>query len=117
LDSRNCLVHNATARALLINTTTLGAHLDAFVQSKQSVEQFTQDLMRQARGDVAFLIRVHSYVLELSGAAFEKLVCMLLEDRYKDGVAVELTLEFAERPIIIRVVTSRQVPCADSAIC
>jgi hypothetical protein len=102
LNNRDCLVHNATARAILLKPTTLGLDLHKFVQSNQSVEQFTQDLMGQAGGVVGCLVHHDSVRAKLAGLAFEMLVCMLLDDQHKDGVAVELTWEFAERPFIIR---------------
>jgi hypothetical protein len=94
LDKRKCLVGNATARAILLNTTTLGMNLDAFLESKSSVEQFTRELIQRARSTLSHLINVKNSVAELSGPAFEKLVCMLLDDDYKDGVSKEIANEF-----------------------
>ena len=96
LDNRKCLVGNATARAILLNTTTLGMDLHAFVKSKKSVEQFARELVRRAVTVLANLINVKNHqVPELSGPAFEKLVCVLLGDEYKDGVPANIADEFA----------------------
>ena len=95
LDNRKCLVGNATARAILLNTTTLGMDLHAFVKSKKSVEQFARELVRRAVTVLANLINVDNSVFKLSGPAFEKLVCMLLGDEYKDGVPANIADEFA----------------------
>jgi len=98
LDSRNCLTENATARAILLNTTTLGMNLDAFVQSKRSVEEFTRGLFLDAESLLSRLISSRNSDSMLSGAAFEKLVCMLLEDQYKDGVREKITNAFLAAP-------------------
>ena len=94
LDNRKCLDGNATARAILLNTTTRGMDLFAFVQSEKSVEEFTRELIIDARGTISHLINVRNSAAELSGPAFKKLVCMLLEDDYKDGVSTEIANEF-----------------------
>jgi len=91
LDNRKCLVGNATARTILLNTTTLGMHLHAFVQSNKSVEQFTRERLESAHSTISHLINVKNREgPELSGPAFEKLVCMLLEDEYKNGVSLQI---------------------------
>ena len=100
LDSRNCLTENATARAILLNSTTLGMNLDAFVQSKRSVEEFTRGLVLDARSIIKDLITSRNSASELNGFAFEKLVCMLLEEQYKDGVSKEITAEFVHHLFI-----------------
>lgn len=92
LDKRDCLVGNATARAILLNTTTLGMNLDAFVDSKQSVEEFSRNLLRHAGGVISNL----RTVTNSSWPAFEQLVCMLLEDEYKDGVSLQIANEFVD---------------------
>jgi uncharacterized protein YfcZ (UPF0381/DUF406 family) len=94
LDKRNCLVDNAAARATLLNATTCGMDLHAFFQSKQSVEQFTRELIQAARGSISDLINVKNPAVELSGEAFEKLVCMLLKDEYNDGVSKKIANKF-----------------------
>jgi len=98
LDNRKCLVGNATARTILLNTTTLGMYLHAFVQSNKSVEQFTRERLRHAGGVISSLINVDNTIPKLSGPAFQKLVCMLLEDEYKDGVSLQIANEFLAAP-------------------
>ena len=98
LDNRKCLMGkaNVTARETLLNTTMRGADLDTFVDSTTSVEEFTRELISRAGTTIVRLINVKNHeVPELSGPAFEKLVCMLLEDKYKDGVHEQITDKFA----------------------
>ena len=96
LDNSKCLVGNATARAILLDATMRGMDLHSFAQSKKSVEEFTRELILFARITISNLVNVKNReVPELGGPAFEKLVCMLLEDKYKDGVSPEMTEKFA----------------------
>lgn len=98
--SKNFLVDPAQhhIKSKLLNVTTRGGDLEMVIGTCPSadiscIERFLDNLVGKAGGVISDLVNFESASKKLNGSAFEQLVCMLLEPKFKNGVPREVANE------------------------